>query len=87
LIKSKNGNVFGGYTKVGFDSSSAYKSDSAAFLFSITKKEKMKQTANTTYAVYGGSGYHITFGGGHDLYLCDNPNTTNSSYSSLGHTY
>ena len=28
-----------------------------------------------------------TWGGGHDLMLCDNCNTTNSSYSNLGHTY
>ena len=47
----------------------------------------MEVYQNHTYAIYGTSGYHITFGGGHDLYLCDNANTTNSSYSNLGHTY
>ena len=39
------------------------------------------------YATYGTAGNHATFGGGHDLNLCDNCNTINSSYSSLGHTY
>jgi len=87
IVKSKTGQVFGGFTNLGFNSSSSYQVDSKAFLFHITKKCKMEQTANTTYAVYGGSGYHVTFGGGHDLYLCDNANTTNSSYTNLGHTY
>jgi len=31
--------------------------------------------------------YLATFGGGHDFMLCDNCNTTNSSYSNFGHTY
>jgi len=31
--------------------------------------------------------YLSTFGGGHDFMLCDNCNTTNSSYSNFGHTY
>lgn len=37
--------------------------------------------------MYGAPNYHVTFGGGHDIYLCDNCNTTNSSYSNFGHTY
>jgi hypothetical protein len=37
IIRSSNGNIFGGYTKIGFDSSSLYKADSDAFLFSVTK--------------------------------------------------
>jgi len=28
-----------------------------------------------------------TFGGGHDLYISDQSNTNNSSYSGLGSTY
>jgi len=42
---------------------------------------------NNTTSTYDGSNYHATFGGGHDLYLCDNCNTTNSSYTNLGHSY
>jgi len=44
-------------------------------------------TSNTAYSVYDGSNYGPTWGGGHDLYLCDNCNTTNSSYTNLGYTY
>ena len=56
-------------------------------MFHVTKKAKLERT--TTYAneVYGAAGYHATFGGGHDLYICEDSNTTNSSYSNLGHTY
>lgn len=42
LIKSKNGNVFGGYTGVSWTSSGQYCSDSNTFLFSVTKKAKLE---------------------------------------------
>ena len=38
-------------------------------------------------SVYHNSGYGWTMGGGHDLYLCNNCNSTNSSYSGLGNSY
>ena len=31
--------------------------------------------------------YGPSFGGGHDLYICDSANTTAGSYSILGHSY
>jgi hypothetical protein len=37
--------------------------------------------------MYNLSSYGPTFGGGHDLHLCDNSNTVNGSYCNLGHTY
>jgi len=39
------------------------------------------------YATMANASYLATFGGGHDFMLCDNCNTTNSSYSNFGHTY
>jgi hypothetical protein len=33
------------------------------------------------------SGYGPTFGGGHDLHICDNPQVNQGSYSNFGHTY
>lgn len=72
---------------MGFDSSSTYKVDLKAFLFHVSKKKKIEQTGTYQNQVYGAPSYHATFGGGHDLYLCDNCNTTNSSYSNFGHTY
>lgn len=31
--------------------------------------------------------YGPTFGGNHDLYICNNSNIQASSYSKIGHTY
>jgi len=42
---------------------------------------------SNSYSCYDGSNYGPTFGGGHDLYLCDNCNIYNSNYSNLGHSY
>ena len=47
----------------------------------------MEVYQNHSYALNGTSSYGPTFGGGHDLHLCDNCNTVNSSYTNLGHTY
>jgi len=62
------------------------------FLFSYKNKTKKpvqikSANQNQSYSAYGGTSYGPTFGGGHDLYLCDNCNSTNSSYSNLGYTY
>lgn len=38
-------------------------------------------------AIYCHHNYGPTFGGGFDLHISGNPNTTASSYSNLGHSY
>ena len=42
---------------------------------------------NNSYAIYCDRTYGATFGGGNDLYISDNANTNQNSYSNLGHTY
>ena len=39
------------------------------------------------HAIYCNSGYGPSFGGGHDLHICNNPQFNQSSYSSFGFTY
>jgi len=57
-------------------------------VFSLTDKEKYPLKANMEqYAIYTNQSYLASFGGGFDFYLCDNCNTTNSSYSNFGHSY
>ena len=88
IIKSNiGGNIFGGYTKKGFNSCANYSTDPDAFLFSVTKKTKIIQNANNTYSLYDEASRHATWGGGHDLGLMTNCNTENTSYCNLGHTY
>ena len=38
-------------------------------------------------AIFCDSSYGPTFGGGHDLHISNNANTSGSSYSYLGNTY
>jgi len=95
IIKSNLGNIFGGYNKNSWTNNNQYSISMENFLFSYKNKDKKQKkpvliksaNQNQSYSAYGGSSYHVTFGGGHDLYLCDNCNSTNSSYSNLGYTY
>ena len=89
VIRSSNGNVFGGYTEESW-SGIRYKIDLSAFIFSLINKQnkplKMKcpECQNTIYCHIG---YGPTFGGGHDFHISDNSNTNTNSYSNLGHSY
>jgi len=87
IIQSKSGQVFGGYTSIGYSQIGNYQDDKKAFLFQIQKKKKIEQNGSYAYGIYSNSGYHATWGGGHDLHICNDSNTVNSSYSNLGHTY
>ena len=42
---------------------------------------------SSDYAIYGDSSYGPTFGGGHDICIDSDSNTTNGSFSNLGHNY
>jgi len=53
----------------------------------MVKLDNDGSSHSNQYSIYNGGGYGPTWGGGHDLYVCNNPNTTNSSYSNLGHSY
>ena len=82
--------IFGGFASIPWDSSNQNKSDPNAFLFSLTNKDnqpfKMRQI-NTNKSIFCMSGYGPTFGGGHDIHIANNANTTMGSYSNLGIGY
>ncbi len=83
VIKNTNGFIFGGYTSIPWSSSGGYKTDSTAFLFSLTNpsntplklKVKPGQNAVSHYSLFG-----PTFGGGHDLYVSSLSNTNRNSF-------
>ena len=90
IIKVKgNSNVFGGFTELGWDSSGTYKNDQNAFIFSLTNQYNQPikiKPSNTASSIY----CHINRGpcfGGDDLFISDNSNANQTSYSNLGHTY
>jgi hypothetical protein len=92
VIKSTNGNIFGGYNPVSWTSSNTYSVDSRAFLFSLVSAKGHSPVMFSSIVgkgsyCYGGSGYGPTFGGGHDLYILSDSNINSGSYSNLGYSY
>ena len=48
---------------------------------------KIPLVRDQQYAIFSDSDYGPTFGGGHDLHISNNANTSGTSYSILGRTY
>ena len=72
---------------------SRHKCSNSSFLFSLRNKDNLApfianiQQGQGQCAIYCYSGYGPIFGGGHDLYICNNAQVNQSSYSTFGHTY
>ena len=91
-IFKANGFIFGGFSSVTWDSTSLYKPDANAFLFSLTNKDnqacKMKIDPDQHQnAIYCDAEYGPTFDNGHAIYISSNANTNTYSNSNLGYTY
>ena len=80
--ESESGERFGAFTVVPFTSCNNYKKDdsSKTFLFQLNK-ELISKLVSKDQAIYDRSDYGPTFGGGHNLHISNNSNTTTSSYS------
>ena len=86
LVETLKGKRFGGFTDNAWDQSSNYKHGSNGFIFSLDDKSIYYNKSNQN-EIRCNSGYGPTFGGGHDFYICDKCNTSNSSYDNSGNTY
>jgi len=91
VIKSSNGNIFGGYAPLSWGITSTYTNDPKTFLFSLVNKSgkptKIDNQGTNSNSQYNAQGYGPTFGGGHDLYISDSSNLNSSSYSNLGYSF
>ena len=85
LVETTTGRKFGGFTDAQWDQSSSYKTGSNGFIFSLDKNE-IYYNKNSSYNIYGNSGYGPAFGGGYDFYINDSCNSNNSGENS-GHSY
>jgi hypothetical protein len=91
IFKAKHSRfIFGGFTTTDWDSTSEYKLDPNAFVFSLTNKDnkplKMKINPNRhKYAIRCDPKYGPKFG--FDIVIANNANTTMNSYSRLGDCY
>lgn len=94
VIQSSIGNIFGGYTSLPWSSSGNYQFDPQAFIYILKSKQRKGQKpqkwgvkGSNRNSVYHNGSYGATFGGGHDIYLVNNCNTSNQSYTALGNSY
>ena len=93
IIKSTNGCIFGGYTSVAWDSTSGFKADPTAFIFSLVNFSSAPQPSlirakfGNKHSIYCDASRGITFGNGHDISICSHSNTTNESFAFLGSSY
>ena len=69
------------------------KSSNVSFLFSLRNPNNMQPfkcpiiNGKNGYAIYCTPSYGAAFGGARDLYIANNANTNQNSYSSLGNAY
>jgi hypothetical protein len=90
IIKSTLDYVFGGYASIAWDSTSGYKTDSNAYLFSLrvngTSTSIKYPIIYTQYAICCFLGWGPHFGAGYDISVLSNSNTNNNSYTRC-HSY
>ena len=62
IIETTKGRRFGGYTSLSWDSSSGWKDDKEAFLFSLDNDKKYDVIQDSEYKVWSNTGYGQWFG-------------------------
>ena len=91
LCKNEKENIFGGFASISWTSDNQYHKADESFLFTLTNIHGTAPTKflNKIYpqnAVYHGNDRGPSFGGGHDLYICNNF-LNNNSGSNINHSY
>ena len=90
LIRTTQSYVFGGYTEAAWSQKGGYVNDPNAFIFSLVNKENKPihiPCSQPPNAIYCNSIYGPTFGGGHDIHICDKSDSNSSSYSNFSYCY
>ena len=70
-----------------------WKRSNSSFLFSLRNKDNLApfianiKQGHEHYAICCNSGYGLSFGGGSDLCISNNPHANQSSFSNIGNTY
>ena len=92
VIKSTNGNIFGGFTEKAWDLTSGYYDDQKAFIFSLVNKENKPFKVMCGIggsAIYCNSSDGPRFGNsqGHDIAIVSDSNVNQRSWSTFGSSY
>ena len=85
LVETTNRRRFGGYTECQWDQNNSYKPGPYSFIFSFDNK-KIYYSKNGSNSIYGYSDRGPAFGSGHDIYICNGCNSSNSS-ENMGNSY
>jgi high-affinity nickel permease len=78
---AETGGIIGAYSPISWGLNSGYIYNMETFLFDNNNKYTTAQSSwgPGQYAIYQGSNYGPTFGGSHDIYVCDNSNSNKNS--------
>jgi hypothetical protein len=93
LIETTKGYIFGGFTKLQWDSSNSWKRDDnrESFLFTIRNPHNLSARkfalSNPSYAICCSGSYGPIFGNGNDIFVSDSSNMNANSCSNLGTGY
>ena len=94
LFKNEKGYIFGGYAPIDWTSYGSYRSAPDSFIFTLTNMYNISPTkfpnSDTRYGILDHSPYGPCFGGGHDIHIGFNSNSTscpNSYKDVLGKGY
>jgi hypothetical protein len=93
IIETTKGYIFGGFTRIGWDSSNSYQRDDSgeSFLFTIRNPHNISarkfSLSDPSHAIYCKSSYGPVFGNGCDIWVSDNSNTNPTSGSNFGTAY
>jgi hypothetical protein len=85
--------IFGGFTPIGWDSSSGHRADSTKQSFLFRMKDSRNSAphkfpiSNPSYAIWCDSSYGPVFGNGCDICVVDCCNQNSNSYTSVGSAY
>jgi hypothetical protein len=93
LIKTKKGNIFGGYTPLEWNSTGGFKKDESMGTFLFTLKNphgldpiRFGLKAGGSNAIYCNSD-RLAFGSAHDIRVYDNCSTNTNNYTNFGYSF
>ena len=86
LFKNEKGYIFGGYASVDWQGGNGtWRSAPDSFIFTLTNMYNISPTkfpnSDTRYSIWDESSYGPCFGGGYDIYIGFNSNSTNFPHS------
>jgi hypothetical protein len=90
IIKSDNGNIFGGFTEKAWNLTGNGYVDPKSFIFSMVNKENKPfkvVCTNCAIAIYCDSSYGPIFGAGRKILIASDSNSNHKSFCNFGSSF